>query len=102
MSIMDTTNICNDTYRATPIASISTLASNTTEISQALQNALTEQLCRAAYPEFREIRCAIDNGIVTLLGTVQSFYYSQVAQEIVRRTAGVVQVINEIHVSRVR
>ena len=95
-----TTRICNNTYQTSGIKLAGTSSSSTANNSQVLQDVLNGQFNRAAHPEFQEIRCAIDEGIVTMLGTVQSFYYSQVAQEIVRRTAGVERVVNNVHVLR--
>ncbi|MBB3208112.1 osmotically-inducible protein OsmY [Rhodopirellula rubra] len=46
----------------------------------------------------RNARCRFDRGVVTLLGTVDSFYLKQIAQEIVRRVPAVKTIRNQLHV----
>jgi osmotically-inducible protein OsmY len=45
-----------------------------------------------------EVNIAVDNGIVTLTGTVTSFGARQIAQRAAHRVAGVLDVVNDIYV----
>ena len=49
--------------------------------------------------EFRSVVVAAESGMVTLTGTVTSFYTKQLAQEFTRRVPGVNSVINLIEVT---
>jgi len=42
-------------------------------------------LARSGYRELRETKCEISNRVVTLRGTVSSYFMKQLAQETVRR-----------------
>ena len=55
-------------------------------------------LCSSPYASLRTLSCDVENGVLLLRGRLGSFHYKQVAQETVRRLAGVSQVVNEIEV----
>lgn len=46
----------------------------------------------------QRIRCEFDEGLLFLRGQVPSFYFKQLAQEVVVDMEGVGQVVNEIEV----
>lgn len=47
----------------------------------------------------RSVTCDFDKGILVLRGRVKSYYLKQLAQEAVRRIAGVLVIVNVIEVS---
>lgn len=55
-------------------------------------------LCNSPYASLRTLSCSFQSGVLLLRGRLDSFYHKQVAQETVRRLAGVSQVVNEIEV----
>ena len=57
-----------------------------------------QSLQASEYACIRRLRCEYLEGVVALHGRVTSYYLKQVAQEIVRRTAGVEEVANRIEV----
>ena len=60
---------------------------------------LTEARLRgSSYPELRGVRCDYHEGVLTLRGTVSSFYTTQLAQALAARIPGVEEVVNHIEV----
>ncbi|HEY2148150.1 MAG TPA: BON domain-containing protein [Pirellulales bacterium] len=60
---------------------------------------LTESRLRgSSYPELRAVRCDFHEGVLTLRGTVSSFYTTQLAQALAARIPGVEEVVNRIEV----
>jgi osmotically-inducible protein OsmY len=60
---------------------------------------LTEMRLRgSSYPELRSVRCDFHEGVLTLRGTVSSFYTTQLAQALAARIPGVEEVVNHIEV----
>lgn len=55
-------------------------------------------LCSSPYASLRTLSCEFESGVLLLRGRLGSFHHKQVAQETVRRLAGVSQVVNEIEV----
>ena len=53
------------------------------------------------FPAFRSLQVGVQNGSVTISGTVCSFYEKQVALDSCRRVAGVLSMIDRIVVSPV-
>ena len=51
-----------------------------------------------AYHELRSLTVDYSAGVVTLRGEVTTYYYKQIAQESVRRIAGVIKTINLVDV----
>ena len=51
-----------------------------------------------SYRQIRDIECVSRNGVVTLCGTLATFYLKQVAQSIASKVPGVNRVVNEIQV----
>jgi osmotically-inducible protein OsmY len=56
------------------------------------------RLYDSSYPELRSIRCDYHEGVLTLRGTVSSFYTTQLAQALAARIPGVEEVVNHIEV----
>jgi osmotically-inducible protein OsmY len=50
------------------------------------------------YRQLHEIECRSKNGVVTLAGTLASFYFKQMAQAIAAKVPGVTRIVNEIQV----
>lgn len=65
-------------------------------------NTLTTQVEKAlksnVYRELSDVRVSSDGGAITLNGELDSYFLKQVAQETVRRVAGVELVINDVFV----
>jgi osmotically-inducible protein OsmY len=55
-------------------------------------------LCNSPYIAIRTVSCDFENGVLLLRGRLQSFHHKQLAQETVRRLAGVGQIVNAIEV----
>ena len=55
-------------------------------------------LRRSPYGELATVSCHFHEGVLTLNGHVRSYYLKQVAQTLVRQTAGVRRVCNRLHV----
>lgn len=51
-----------------------------------------------SYRQIHEIECVSREGVVTLCGTLASFYLKQVAQSIASKVPGVNRVVNDIQV----
>jgi len=65
--------------------------------SEVLMAALA-RLHGAPYSTVRRIACDFDRGVLTLHGTVDSYYQKQYAQELVRNVDGIRQVANRVEV----
>lgn len=65
---------------------------------------LRQRICRYLgsrhFPAFRNLEIDVENGSVTLHGTVCSYYEKQVALDTCRRVAGVLSTIDNISVDR--
>lgn len=48
--------------------------------------------------ELVAVSCSCERGVLRLRGQVSSFHLKQLAQEAVKRTEGVVKVVNEVNV----
>ena len=59
-------------------------------------------LCSSPYTAVRTVSCDFENGVLRLRGRLKSFHYKQLAQETVRRLAGVREIINAIEVAEER
>jgi osmotically-inducible protein OsmY len=55
-------------------------------------------LCSSPYLALRNVTCDDRDGVLTLRGSLPSYYLKQVAQAIASRVEGVRQVVNEIEV----
>jgi osmotically-inducible protein OsmY len=51
------------------------------------------------YSELRRLACDFHDGVLTIHGRVSSFYMKQLAQTIVRKIAGVRQIVNDVDVT---
>jgi len=60
--------------------------------------AIVDCLRTHAYRELRSLTFVYSDGVVTLQGEVTTYYYKQLAQESVRRIAGVIKTINLVDV----
>ena len=63
-------------------------------MNEEVARSIRELSCR----QIRDIECVSHNGVVTLGGTLASFYLKQVAQSIASKVPGVNRVVNEIRV----
>lgn len=58
------------------------------------------RLKASSHPALRDVLCMYDNGVLVLRGRLNSFFHTQLAQETVRKVAGVERVVNQIEVIR--
>jgi osmotically-inducible protein OsmY len=63
-----------------------------------IDHAAEERLRRSSYLALRDISCLASDGVLTLRGSLPSYYLKQVAQEIVSGVEGVRHVANQIEV----
>jgi osmotically-inducible protein OsmY len=63
-----------------------------------VQLAAQSVLRDSAYPELRLVSCEFRNGVLTLQGQVSTFYVKQLAQSVVSRLKGIVEINNRIEV----
>jgi hypothetical protein len=64
--------------------------------SQTIARDIVCALCGHGYAQLRMVRFRLDGGHVVLSGRVRSFYMKQVAQTVVMKVPGVVQLCNEM------
>ena len=75
------------------------LSPNEAEVSAPLCAEDVERVLRmSAWSMIRGLRAAVHDGVVTLTGYVQSFYYKQVAYQEVRCVTGVTRVKDLVEV----
>jgi osmotically-inducible protein OsmY len=63
-----------------------------------LEQRVVGYLARRHVPSLRQLAIEARNGIVTVRGQVRSFYEKQLSSHCCRRVAGVVELVDEIHV----
>jgi len=68
------------------------------QVCDSVVQEITECLRAHAYREMRSLTVEHCDGVVTLRGEVTTYYYKQVAQESIRRIAGVTKTINLVDV----
>ena len=68
-------------------------------VTHELHGRVRDALVRAPYFAARSVDVRVDRGDVVLTGAVRSWYHKQMAQEAVRRVAGVEGVRNELCVA---
>lgn len=66
--------------------------------SSPLEARVRQSLHDSPYRQLQNVRCHCSDGAVRLIGTLPSFFMKQMAQETVRRIAGVNQIENQVHV----
>jgi len=69
-----------------------------TKVDMDIQQAIRDALNRTSYIESDNINISVNNGVVTLTGSVKNFSEKQDLLDIVRYTTGVVSVIDEIRI----
>ncbi len=57
------------------------------------------RLLRSGFRELHSLSCEFHEGVLTLRGTVSSYYLKQVAQRILRGTTGVIEINNRLEVA---
>ena len=67
-------------------------------LSEAVAQAIVARLRMHTYREMRSLSVGFSNGVVTLRGRVTTYYFKQIAQESIRRIAGIVKIINLVDV----
>ncbi len=67
-----------------------------------VDEAAEARLHRSQYVELRGICCEFHEGVLTLRGQVPSYYLKQMAQSLVDRIPGVLQLDNQLDVGRPR
>lgn len=65
---------------------------------QDIQFRVTKFLGSRHFPSFRELDVQVENGTVTLSGELATFYEKQVALNSCQHVAGVLSLIDEVHV----
>ncbi len=76
-------------------------SANTTMISSwadVVATAAESRLLKSSYVELRRVSCEFHEGVITLRGRVPRYYLKQVAQNLVGRPEGVVEVDNQLNV----
>jgi osmotically-inducible protein OsmY len=71
----------------------------TASTDRELQNRITEQLAETKRPNLRRLAVAVDEGIVTIRGCVQSFYERQLAIRSCQCLAGVEGLVDAVEVA---
>ncbi len=71
-----------------------------TAVEEQLAGQIQRALSHTGYGALKRIEIAIDRGHVTLRGPVRSFYQKQVATSVILPMEGVVQLSNELTVTR--
>ena len=66
--------------------------------AQVVERAARRRLAGTGYPISKSIECSFRNGRMTLSGQVSSYYHKQIAQEALRSTKHVTQVVNNLEV----
>jgi len=64
----------------------------------AIQLEARSRLCNSGYYELRLVSCDFHQGVLTLRGSVSSFYLKQVAQTLIREVGGVGELHNDLDV----
>lgn len=64
----------------------------------AIAEAAIKRLRASPYKVMRRVSCECKQGVLYLRGRLFSFHEKQVAQEVVAKVSGVIQVVNEIQV----
>ncbi len=65
-----------------------------------LKSAISQRLSDQHFPSFRDLEVEVDHGLVTISGTVQSYYRRQIALSTCQQLADVITVIDMITVSQ--
>jgi hypothetical protein len=60
--------------------------------------AARKRLAKTGYRSLGSVRCQFGDGILTLHGSVPSYYHKQVAQEAIRNVTDVGAIVNELNV----
>ena len=55
-------------------------------------------LLQSPYPLLRNVACRCRRGVLFLRGRLPNYYHKQLAQEAVRRVAGVTRIVNQIEI----
>ena len=84
------------TERKSPAASSIRVISSPEDIVTVAAGA---RLMKSSYFEIRRVSCEFHEGVLTLRGCVSCYYLKQVAQSLVSRIAGVVQIDNQLDVA---
>ena len=63
-----------------------------------VERAAQKRLAKTGYRSLGSVRCQFHDGTMTLRGSVPSYYHKQVAQEALRSTEHVTQVVNNLEV----
>jgi len=79
-----------------PSVSLGQILSN--QESDSVVQTITECLRAQTYPGMRSLSVDYSDGVITLRGEVTTYYHKQVAQESVRRIAGIVAIVNLVDV----
>ena len=66
--------------------------------AQAVERAARQRLAGTSYPILKTVECSFRNGRLMLSGKVPSYYHKQIAQEALRSTKHVTQVVNNLEV----
>jgi osmotically-inducible protein OsmY len=70
------------------------------KVSKSFEIAAIAEACLSAssHPALRKVFCKYDDGVLVLRGRLNSFFHTQLAQETVRKVAGVERVVNQIEI----
>ncbi len=63
-----------------------------------VMRAIKECFAQSAHAGLRSVSCEMCDGVLVLRGRVSSYYYKQLAQEIVRDLAGAIVIVNAVEV----
>ena len=66
--------------------------------AHAVERAARRRLAGTGYQVLKSVECSFRNGTMMLSGQVSSYYHKQIAQEALRSTKHVTQVVNNLEV----
>ncbi|HWA99484.1 MAG TPA: BON domain-containing protein [Pirellulales bacterium] len=78
---------------------MSTIVASESTQDRDLERRIINYLTASHVPGARRLKVKASNGLVTLSGTLRSFYQKQLCCHVVRRVAGVVQLVDQLSVA---
>ena len=82
-----------------PVMDVGRFDDTPPDTNVAIADAAERRLRGSSYNAVRHVKCEFREGILTLHGSVPSYYLKQIAQTLVCDTEGIAEVRNWLHVS---
>lgn len=83
-----------DTHTAAPTSCLSTTAAG--NCAGHVELTVRRRWSMSGYPGLTALDCRCIDGVLFIYGSVATFYYKQLAQELVRNTDDIERIINEV------